>query len=307
MNARILHLPEDEAAVFSPSVVAIGNFDGVHEGHKAILAEARRTADTLGCSLTVWTFSRLAKADCGTGAILSLADKTAALGECGADTVITADFGAYRSVAAADFVLGELIGRLGCRAVVCGANFRFGKNAEGDTAMLAHLLSESGVPLTVVPLTEKDGEVVSSTLIRSALAKGDVTAASSLMGNYFTVEGGVIHGKALGRTLGVPTANVMIPEWQTAVGDGVYKTKATVGGRCYDALTNVKCALTETHLIGCTNDLYGKTLRVCFVSRIRGEREFGSTDELGRAIRADIAAVTGNNTSAEVYYNNEEN
>lgn len=291
MNAKVISLKAAGTVVFSPCVVAVGNFDGVHQGHKAILASAREAADGLRIPLTVWTFSRLAKAT-ETGAIMSPADRLAAIAECGADCIISADFGEYRDMTAADFVSDELIGRLGCRAVVCGANFRFGKGAEGDCTALEKLLSEHGVPLTVVPLAEMDGEVVSSTRIRSLLAKGDVTAASLLMGNYFTVEGCVIHGKALGRTLGVPTANMMIPDWQTAVADGVYKTKAIVAGRGYDALTNVKGRLAETHLIGFQGDLYGKTLRVVFLRRIRGERRFGSIDELAEAMRADIAAIT---------------
>ena len=188
--------------------------------------------------------------------------------------------------------------------VVCGEDYRFGKGGAGDTGTLAALCADAGIGFETVPPVLADGEKVSSTGIRELIRGGDIEGARRLLGHdlYYTLP--VLHGKQLGRTIGFPTANQELPPFMARPKRGVYAGFACVGdtvhpfspGRLYPAITNIGVKPTvkadeaenmETHLIGFDGDLYGKAVRVYLNSYIRGERKFGSLDELREQLESD--------------------
>ena len=169
-----------------PMALALGNFDGVHEGHRRLLLAAREAARNIpGCLAGVWTFTSLAKSDTETPALTTTEEKLRLFAEAGLDFAILVDFSAVRELSPEQFVRDHLIGTLGCAAVVCGFNFRFGYRGAGTAADLTRLLTEEGIPLTVVDPVTREGAVVSSTRIRAAVAEGDMETAAALLGRPF--------------------------------------------------------------------------------------------------------------------------
>ena len=196
----------------------------------------------------------------------------------------------FTHIEAEDFVRGVLIERLGAREVSVGENFRFGARARGDPGMLA---AHGEFETRVVPLVEVDGETVSSTRVRALIAAGDVAAAARCLGAPFLVEGEVVEGDRRGRTLGFPTANVVPDDSLVVPGHGVYAGFANG----HPAAINVgvrpmfetgRGLLIEPHLIDFDGDLYGRSLRVAFVDRLRGERRFPSVEDLIAQIHRDV-------------------
>ncbi len=196
----------------------------------------------------------------------------------------------FATVPAEGFVERVLIERLGAERVSVGENFRFGARAQGDPAMLA---SRPEFETRVVPLVEVDGETVSSTRIRALVAAGDMVGARRCLGAPFMVEGTVVSGDQRGRELGFPTANI-VPDDRLAIpGHGVYAAfadgvPAAVNVGVRPTFETGRGVLIETYLIDRDEDLYGRTLRVAFVDRLRGEKRFTGVEELSAQMRADV-------------------
>lgn len=272
--------------------VAVGNFDGAHRGHAALVAELRRQARPA----VVVTFDphplRLLRPGAGPPPLTTAEDRAALLQALGADEVITLrTTPEVLRLSARAFFRGLMLKKLGVKAVVEGPNFRFGKDREGDVALLGELCRDSGLALHVVGLEAVGGREVSSSLIRTALLEGRVAEANGLLGRRYALAGVVESGERRGRTLGFPTAN--LGETHTAVpGEGVYAARA-LG---HAAAVNVGPCPTfgeptpkvEAHLIGYDGDLYGQTLRLEFVSRLRDTRRFGSVAELREQLKKDV-------------------
>ncbi len=283
------------------TVLCLGNFDGVHRGHRALIAEAaalrNRCFPTAVCG--VFCFRELS-------ADVLLPDPPAHLttpeermelfAEAGAEVVLLADFASIRSWSPEDFVRRVLRGACGCVGAVCGFNYRFGNGAAGTAETLRELL---GAPVTVCPAVMDGEEPVSSTRVRAALAEGRPRDAARLLGRPYAVSGEVRHGKELGRKLGFPTANLNFPPRAVIPRFGVYITDCTVDGSVYRGVTNVGVHPTvdspetpancETYLLGYGGDLYGKTVRVAFLNFLRPERSFPSESALREQIAADAA------------------
>ncbi len=290
-----------------PTVVTIGSFDGVHRGHQALLDAARALAGDLGVAtvvaLTFDPFPRdVMSPGHGVPAIQSLADRAAALVARGADGVVVQTFSrAFSEVSAEDFAHDLLAHGLGAAGVVVGWDFRFGAGRRGDAALLRSAL---GVPVLSVPALEDPAEgpnrsPVSSTRIRGLVREGDVAGAARLIGRPHEVVGQVVRGDARGRDLGFPTANV-VPETPLSPAAGVYAVRVDVGdGVWRDGVANhgvrptvgVGAAPLEVHLFADPGDLYGRTLRVALVARLRGERRFPDLDALRAQIAQDVAAA----------------
>ncbi len=273
-----------------PRTVALGYFDGGHVGHSALLDTAVRYAREHGYESSVFTFPSLPTKR---GTPLSrLADRLAFFEGAGIDSVVLAPFDEVKDISAERFVTEVLADRLLARSAVCGFNYRFGKGATGDGALLSRLLPQS----TVLPPTRFEGAPVSASRIREALLRGDVPSVTAMLGRPYALAGTVSHGKAAGRTLGFPTANIR-PE--TALPRyGVYKTRVTVDGVAYRGITDVGVrptleyagdARAETFLCGFTGDLYGKEIRIELLSFLREEMRFSSPEELARQIEKDLA------------------
>lgn len=284
-----------------PSVVTVGVFDGVHLGHQALLdrviAEARRD----GLRAAAVTFDRNPMEVVRPGhqppALQHLDDKVATLAATGLDLVHVMTFDVEASQESAhDFVARVLAGPLAARRVLIGSDFRFGHRAAGDLDLLRRLGPEHGFVAEAVDLVAVDGRKVSSTAIRAALAEGDVTAAMRGLGRPHRVRGPVVHGDGRGRSIGVPTANVAVPEGLAVPAGGVYATRTLVDDVAHDSVTNVGSRPTfggehvtiETHLLDADVDLYGYEVAVDFVARLREEQRFDGVDALVEQIHADI-------------------
>ncbi len=276
----------DVAPGSGPREVAIGTFDGVHLGHREVI----RGADT------VLTFDPHPLAVIHPEATPKLIapfpvkrDLLASLG-VGEMVVIPFDQG-FSAQTAEDFVGDVLIDGLGATKVSVGENFRFGKGAQGTADFLR---SHDEFETRVVPLVEVAGETVSSSHIRGLIAAGDVGQAAEFLGEPFLFEGEVVTGDRRGRTLGMPTANLVPDDAFVCPGHGVYA--ATASG--YPTAVNVgvrptfdtgRGLLVEAHLIGFDGDLYGQQLRIAFLERMRGEKRFDSVDELVEQMQRDVA------------------
>jgi riboflavin kinase/FMN adenylyltransferase len=285
--------------------VAIGNFDGVHRGHREVIRVAAEHGRRLGRPLGVVTFEphprELLNPAAAPQRLTSLRRKAELLRDLGVERLHVLRFDErLMRVTAEEFVEGMLLGELGIAAVTTGRDFRFGHRRQGDTALLAALAEARAAPATVVDPVTVEGLPCSSTGIRTALAEGRLDRANAMLGYAYELEGVVRPGDRRGRTIGFPTANVhplgrrpMLP----AI--GVYAVRAGLrrGGRTawLPAVANLgrrptfdgKGILLEVHLLEGGGDLYGQRLRVAFLERLRGEQRFSGLDELKAQIARD--------------------
>jgi riboflavin kinase / FMN adenylyltransferase len=282
----------------TPCAVALGNFDGVHLGHRAVLS-ASLEAKTRGLIPTVITFDPHPRAYFGgqTGFLLSsLQEKKRILTDLGFSQILVLPFGPdLAQMTAESFVLDFLIGHLKTKQVSVGWNFRFGKGRTGDADFLERALSPLGVELNVCPPFLLGGEQVSSSAIRGALAEGNLVKVKNFLDRNYTLYGKVIHGEARGRSIGFPTANIQIDPMRFIPRHGVYLTKATWEGHQQMGLTNIGMRPTfnglapsiEAHLLNWSGDLYDQELTLEFMDFMRPEQHFNSVDELVAQIRKD--------------------
>jgi riboflavin kinase/FMN adenylyltransferase len=265
--------------------VAIGTFDGVHVGHRAVIEGAD----------TVVTFEphpvRVLAPEAAPKLIMPFEIKRDVIDGLGVEELVVIPFDkGFSSIPAEDFCSKVLVERLGAERVSVGENFRFGAKARGDTEMLE---ARDEFEARVVPLVEVEGEIVSSSRIRSLIAAGDVEAAMRCLGAPFLLEGEVVEGDQRGRSLGFPTANIVPDDTLATPGHGVYA--AFANGR--PAAVNVgvrptfetgRGLLVEAFLIDFDDDLYGRSLRVAFVQRLRGERRFPGVEDLIAQMHRDV-------------------
>jgi len=293
---KLTYLPDVEPR---PRRVAIGTFDGVHLGHREVIAEAE----------TVVTFDPHPQSVVAPGSqpklLTTLERKAELIATLGVEELVVIPFdGAFAGRSAQDFVDHVLVERVAATHVSVGENFRFGHKAQGDAQMLA---DDPRFETRLVPLLEVDGEVVSSSHIRGLVAGGAVQYAGELLGAPFAVDGEVQHGDKRGRTLGFPTANLVPRPGFVVPGHGVYACRVALpDGTVVAAATNVgvrpqfvtgRGELIEAFLIDWTGDLYGQRIHVEFLRRLRGERRFASVDalvdQMGRDVDEARAIVAG--------------
>ncbi len=282
MSIQVTSLPEAEPR---PRHVAIGTFDGVHRGHQAVIEGADTVLTFDPHPLEILHPTALPKL------IMPFEVKRDVIEGLGVRELVVIPFDReFASVSAEGFIEDVLIERLAAERVSVGENFRFGAKAKGDPAMLsARTEFETGV----VPLVEVDGEAVSSTRIRALVAAGDMEGALHCLGAPFMVEGTVVEGDKRGRRLGFPTANI-VPDDRLAIpGHGVYAAfangvPAAVNVGVRPTFDTGRGVLIETYLIDRSEDLYGATLRVAFVERLRGEKRFAGVEELIAQMKIDV-------------------
>jgi len=284
-------------------VTAIGNFDGVHLGHRAILKAAIDHARAAGGTAFALTFDPLpAKVLAPARAprlILTPDDKLEMLRLSGTDGVIVLDFTRELSrLSPRDFVRDYLRAKIGVREVVVGHSVSFGHNRAGNAAMMVELGREFGFDTEVVGPIKIDGLEVSSTKVREAIAAGDLRGAARLLGRYHFLRGPVVRGRERGRTIGFPTAN-LASETECIPPDGVYATRVILDDGAYPAITNIGMRPTfsetersiEAHIFDFTRDLYGTRIKLELIERIRAERKFDNADALKAQIALDLGKV----------------
>ncbi len=290
----------DSADIEKGCAVAVGGFDGVHIGHRAMIvslvSEARRNL----VPAVVFTFDADDSPKSESALLATDEKKNRLLSSLGVDAVVSAPFSKIRNMCATDFINRVFVDLLKAKSIVCGYDFRFGNNREGDVSLIESVLSESGVNITTPNAVVLDGVPVSSTLIRNHIANGDFLKANALLGYSFSIKGEIVHGKKLGRTLGFPTINQKYPKNLAIPRFGVYAVRCNIDGKTYDGVANVgvkptvggeDMPLCETHLFDYSGDCYGSIAETEFVAFIRGEEKFSSFDELRERVFLDMSAA----------------
>ena len=273
--------------------VALGVFDGVHLGHRRVLAS---TLGAQGLTSAVLSFGDGAAALKTNAVRLCSATYTASLlTAIGIEEWFQADFEAFRNLSPEAFVRDVLCGQLDAKRVCCGFNFRFGKGGVGTVDTLKTLCGQYGIELVVATELSDDGGTVSSDRIRRLIEAGEIGQATRLLGHPFVIDTPVAHGQALGRTLGTPTANQVLPDGFVMPRFGVYMSTAVIDGKSYYGVTNIgvrptvgaPAPLAETWFEDFSGDLYDRPLRVVLTRFLREEMRFASVDELKAQIVAD--------------------
>jgi len=285
-------------------VATIGNFDGVHRGHQAILARLRERAAELGLPSCVVIFEPQPREffapDKAPARLTRLREKLCLLEQQGIDQVLCLAFNRrLRELSAAEFVHAVLVEGLAVRHLEVGDDFRFGCDRAGDFDFLLRAGAAEGFSVEAATTIEVDGQRVSSTRLREMLARGDLQAAQALLGRPFSLTGRIVHGQKLGRQLGAPTANVQLKRRSTPL-SGVYMVSLVLDGSPHPGVANIGMRPSvrsdgqphlEVHLLDLQADLYGRRVQVVFHHKLRDEQRFASLEALKAAISADIAAA----------------
>ena len=280
-------------------VLTIGNFDGVHRGHQALIARARELAQAHGLPLTLLTFEPTPReffsgAD-APGRISPLRDRLRLLEEQGIERLLLQGFNRrFAAIAAPAFIDELLVGRLGVKAVVIGDDFRFGAQRAGDIGLLRLQGAQQGFSAESLPTVLVDGERCSSTAVRTALAGPDLQCAEKLLGRRYSISGRVRRGLQLGRKLEMPTANISLRQ-RPALKYGVYAIRARLAGHRWKGVAslgvrptlNLSECLLEAHLFVSPGDIYGQILEVEFAHFLRAEEKFDSLEALTAQMHAD--------------------
>ncbi len=280
-------------------VIALGNFDGIHKGHAALLEKTVSLAGELSAAAAVWMFVPH-PSFCLTGKPLPLIttfdERREMFAECGIQYSVNADFSSFRSMKKEDF-LRFLRDELCVVGAVCGYNYSFGERGSGRCEDVLRFFGENAA---VLPEMKHEDMHISSTEIRRLISEGDVLTASALLGRPYFVKGTVEHGREIGRKISFPTANITLPKDKIEPSVGIYATETLVDGKRYPSVSNYGSNPTvteesrkklETHIIGFDGDIYGRELRVEFIKKIRDEKKFASLEELSSQIARDMQAA----------------
>jgi riboflavin kinase/FMN adenylyltransferase len=306
MALSVLHAPEEWNARFGAegrTVLSVGNFDGLHLGHRKILQLMRERADQNSQRSAVVTFDphplRLLRPEHAPRMIQTMAQRLAGIERMGLDAAVILKFDrALSLVSPEDFIERILVECLHVGTILVGANFCFGHRGAGDVRMLAEFGKLRGFNVEIVSPVEVDGRVVSSTAVRNAVAAGNVADAIPLLGRPFTLTGQVQSGAGRGRTILFPTLNI-VPEQELLPKIGVYATESVVNGNPYFSVTNVGTRPTfdgqgitvESHLFDFQEQISNGPMKVRFRTRLRDEQKFSGPDQLREQIARDIAAA----------------
>jgi riboflavin kinase/FMN adenylyltransferase len=276
------------------ALLALGCFDGIHEGHRSLLESAAAFARARGLAFGVWS----PKGAKNTGTLLPFEDKMARLKDLSADFYLEEDFLAIKDLSGETFFWEHLVKGYGVGALACGENFTFGKGGKEGVTELQSYADAAGIPLLVERLKSRGETPYSSALVRAALQRGECREAELLLGAPYGFSGRVIRGRQVGRGLGFPTANVELPP-NSPLRMGVYGVAVTVDGKRYPALANVgvhptferaSSPLCEAYLLEDPKEaLYGKRVSLSFLCFFREERKFSAPEELVLQIGRDLA------------------
>jgi riboflavin kinase / FMN adenylyltransferase len=300
--ANSFHIAGDgDPGALHGAVVAIGNFDGVHRGHRAVIGAALSRAHALGRKTAALTFSphpRLFLRPQDTMFQLSIAhDRLRLLAATGLDGAIVMTFNAQLAATSAlDFIEKILVGRFGIGGAAIGFDFHFGQNRAGSPAYLAEQGARLGFAVDIVPPLEDEGRPVSSGAVRAALSEGKVVEAAELLGAPWFVSGKVLHGDKRGRELGFPTANLKLDP-ACGLKHGIYAVRVDISGQRHEGVASFGvrpmfdggAPLLEVNLFDFDGDLYGQDIDVAFIGWIRPEMKFASVETLKRHMTADAS------------------
>ena len=286
-------------------ILTLGNFDGVHLGHREIFRRVVERAKEIEGTSIVYTFEphplRIVAPGRTPPLLTTFRKKMQLIEKSAIDIVVCADFTKrFADQHPRDFARDTLLGKIGVKEVFVGYDYTFGKGREGTIDYLKKMGEEFGFKVTVIDALTINGEIVSSTLLRDTIEDGKVEKAKGLLGRYYSIEGRVVDGFKKGSVIGFPTANIdtshdLIPH------TGVYAVKTLVDGEIFNGVANVGFNPTfhrdrlsvEVHIFNFSSDIYGREIEVFFIKRVRDEVEFGSADELRIQIEKDVNGVKG--------------
>ena len=282
--------------------VGLGNFDGLHIGHMALINTLISECRLNDLQSVVYTFKKhpdtMLRKTLITPIITTNEMKTRLLASTGLDILCYQDFDeAFSRLSPDEFIKNILVDTLNIRLAVVGFNYRFGYMGRGDVEYLRKSGEKFGFRVIVIPPVKVNSEVVSSTLIREYIKKGKIERVFQLLGRHFSLYGTVVDGKRVGRTLGFPTANITAHPDMVVPANGVYITKTKYDDKWVNSITNVGVAPTlknknvfsiETHLLDFNEDIYGKDIEVCFIHKLRGEKKFENIEALKHQVESDI-------------------
>lgn len=295
-NINVMNNPISEK-----TAVALGIFDGVHLGHRAVISTAVNNSDSL--SPAVFTFntdSLELKHGKEFRYICNNKSKMQIIEQLGVKYIYSPDFSDIKDMTAEEFVSEIMCRKMNVHLAVCGQRFRFGKNAEGNSDLLHKLGEKYGFKVITINPVTSDGENISSTIIRSYITAGEIETANKLLGKNYSISSEVVYGNQLGRTIGIPTINQNFDKNQLIPCYGAYASRTIIDGTSYPSVTNIgvkptvennNIPLAESHIIGYSGNLYGKNPEVIFDKLLRKEKKFSSVDELKQAIMNDIKTV----------------
>lgn len=283
------------------TAVAIGNFDGLHAGHRKLMDMLAKVAAEHNLPSVIYTFAKhpvnVLKGDNTLKLIADNKYKQDLLANCKADTLFFEDFARVKELPAEDFVRDILVGKLNMKIAVVGRHNHYGKDSKGDVKLLRELGQKFGFAVYMIEPLYLGDDICSSSKIRELIAQGEIERANEMLGHPFKISNVVVKDKMLGRKLGFPTAN-MIPDPSLLLPQcGVYGTNTLAGGKRYPSITNVGSALTvgteepqriETYIIGFEGDLYGQILEIEFLTKIRDIEEFDGLDALKHQLQRDV-------------------
>lgn len=297
------HFSSLHAASAKNAWLTIGSFDGLHAGHQQIIKQITAGAHEQGAPAVVLTFephpAEVLRGPLKGFYLLDPQEKTDIFASLGVDVLISHPFDAdLRNTTAEEFIQW-VYARLNIQQLWIGHDFALGRDRQGNFDALRRFGAQMGFSVHQELPVRVDGEVVSSTLVRNALAEGNVNVAERLLGRKYALSGPVVSGAQRGRTIGIPTANVQVPERRLVPASGVYVTWAWLGEQRWPSVTNIglrptfedgtPAPVVETHILEYEgSEFYGQTLKLEFVSRLRGEQKFAGVDELVRQIHQDI-------------------
>ena len=281
-----------------PAVVALGMFDGVHLGHRALIRQAVEEARNRDAKPVVFTFSNHPMEVLGGNVRLlsEISERNRILGSLGVAEVASVPFTGEMAALSTEEFVGMLRNRWEIRSIVVGYNYTCGDRGAGTPETLKKIGEQCGFSVVVVPPVLFEQRPVSSSRIREAIEQGDVRIAGGMLLRRYTLRGEIVENRRIGRRIGFPTANIDPQEKRVLPMDGVYATFACVEGKAYHAVTNIGTNPTvrgekrtiETHIIGFDADIYGKEMTVAFREFLRGELTFTTLAELKEQIRADV-------------------
>jgi len=284
----------------SAATIALGNFDGLHLGHQALIRECARVGGTVAVfSFAPHPSSVLAGVPFKT--ILTSEEKALLLEKMGVDLFIEYPFDEEIANMPPERFVGDILaGQLNASSVAVGEDYRFGKGGRGDCELLCELGGRFGFAVKIIPHVTDNGSKISSSRVREAVTEKDFGEAHRLMGRSYFVMGEVVRGNLIGRGIGVPTANLVPDAYKLLPPPGVYRSQVLLEGESFTGMTNIGTRPTvtksddivvETHLLDFDDDIYGKIITVEFCEWIRQEKRFNSLDELREQLMKDILAV----------------
>lgn len=274
-------------------ILLLGFFDCLHKGHFELIKKARELRDVKHSKIALFTFKNDDFSKNGT--LLCYSERIEKAERFGVDCVVAAAFDeAFKNTSYNVFFKG-LVGTLNIDAIICGFDYKFGRNAEGDAEILQNLCIENNIPVYVIPKTEANGEKISTTRIKTLLASGKIREANELLGEPYSITGKVVKGRQVGREIGFPTANINVPKHKFRIKCGVYKTHVVLNGVKYGAITNygarptfdLDFVLTETFIKDFSDDIYGSVITVFFDDYIRDIEKFYDIEKLKEQLEKD--------------------